>query len=95
MTRRNQNLMVALVDPMNLLGLGGLGGGFFGLAAAVRTLLLGFVVGMGLLVVLAALPAEEEQNPLRISAHAHNLRHWSPIEKCRTVRFWRLLTNVG
>ncbi len=49
----------------------------FGLAPSIGPLLLGLVVRVRLLVVLAAFPAEKEQNLLRVAGtHAVSLRGW-------------------
>lgn len=62
-------------------GLLRLSGGFLGLATAVGTLLLGLVMGMGLFVEMAAFPAEEEQNLLRVATHIDSLRRQSRVVK--------------
>jgi uncharacterized membrane protein AbrB (regulator of aidB expression) len=58
----------------------------FGLAPSIGSLLLGLVVWVRLLMVLGALPAEKEQNLLRVSgAHAASLRAWRTVVKRSTV----------
>jgi hypothetical protein len=60
--------------------------GFLGLAASIRPLLLSLVVGVGFLVVLAAFPAEKEQNLLRVTrSHVASLRRWWAVVKRDTV----------
>jgi hypothetical protein len=55
-------------------------------APPVGTLLLGLVVRMSLFVVLAALPAEEEQNLLRVAGtHTDSVRSWRVSVKRVTV----------
>ena len=46
----------------------------FGLAPSIGALLLSLVMRVRLLVVLAAFPAEKEQNLLRVATHGANLR---------------------
>ena len=64
-----------------LMGWLSLSGSFLGLAAAVRTLLLGLVVGMDLLVVVPALPAEEEQNLLSVATHSTTIHYQVRVAK--------------
>jgi hypothetical protein len=63
----------------------------FGLAPSIGSLLLGAIVRVRLLVVLGALPAEKEQNLLRVSgAHAASLRPWYAVVKRSTLpSHWR------
>ena len=60
--------------------------GFFRLPATVGTLLLRLVVRMSLFVVVAALPAKEEQNLLSVPApHIASLRSWPRAVKGTTL----------
>ncbi len=59
---------------------------FLGLAATIRPLLLRFVVWMRFLVVVAALPAEKEQNLLRVAGtHIDSFRRWRTFVKRITL----------
>jgi len=59
----------------------------FGLAASVGALFLRLVVGMGLLVVLAALAAEEMENLLSVrTAHVPSVAPWRRAEKRSMMR---------
>jgi hypothetical protein len=63
--------------------------GFSGFATTIGTLLLRFVMGMGLFVVVAAFAAEEEENLLRVSsAHTGSLPLWIVAVK-RTTMYYR------
>jgi hypothetical protein len=56
------------------------------LALAVSPLLLRFVMRAGLFLVVAALPAEEEQDWLRVlRAHAPSFRAWRVVVKRSTM----------
>ncbi|MHB8384281.1 MAG: hypothetical protein ACYDC3_18295 [Candidatus Binataceae bacterium] len=62
------------------------GFGHFGLASSVGALFLRLVVGMGLLVVLAALAAEEVENFLSVgTAHTASVPPWRRAEKRTTL----------
>ncbi len=70
-----------------LFRLGGLSG-FFGFPATVGTLLLRFVMRVRFLVVVAALPAEKEQNLLRVAGtHTDSFRSWWVVVKRTTLDF--------
>jgi|SRR5208282_63182 len=61
-------------------------GGFLGLTASVRPLLLRLVVGMRLFVVVATLAAEEEQNLLSVgTTHTDSFRSWWRAVKRTTL----------
>lgn len=67
-----------------------LSGGFLGLPAAVGTLFLRLVMRVRFLVVVTALPAEEEQNLLRVAGtHTDSFRSWRDAVKRTTLRFRR------
>jgi hypothetical protein len=60
--------------------------GFLGLPAPIRALLLRLVVRVRFLVVVAALPAEKEQNLLSVgAAHADSFRIWRVVVKRITL----------
>ena len=61
-------------------------GGFLGLPASIRTLLLGLVVRVRFLVVVAALATEKEQNLLRVAGtHTDSVRRWRVVVKRSTM----------